>query len=360
VTLSNERLEEVLDQAYLLARSEDPLPPIWLARAEQLKESPSVTLIAAVGAALLAKATDARVDSFVIQKREGSAGAYSLRKPASVLGLKRRAYGYDIGSSSDRDPINAGTLISSKRWDVALERITPSHKPFFQVILGWLADLNGLSEPEAIAGLAAFIRVRRKVASGAAAELVPRRLSTAPHLLDLVEALEAFSSANSERGARGMALLAAAFRAAGLEADIPSRNDPRHIDIPIKLDGQLFIGSEVKQQPTHEVTADTLAHDCAEAGVSWAVLAVLPPGSLEQFDVSAVIRRAEDEHSVVLRVHSTVRQVLHEASMTGRVTLEDFCAALPRAYADALRDIRADDGAIETWAAISGRWTDHR
>ena len=45
-------------------------------------------------------------NTVVIQKREGSAGAFSLRGPASVLGLNRHAYGYDIGSSSDRDPIS--------------------------------------------------------------------------------------------------------------------------------------------------------------------------------------------------------------------------------------------------------------
>jgi len=269
ITLNSERLAAVLDEAYLLATSDKPLPPVWLERSEQLAESPSVAFVAAFGAALLAKATDARVNSMVIQSKEGSEGAYSLRRAATQLAQERRRYGYDIGSSSDRDPINASTWISSRRWDVALNRITPPHKPFFQVILGWLADLNELSEKEAAEALAAFIRVRREVAHGAAAEQVPLRVGTVPRLEDLVEVLEAFSSADSEGGARGMALLAAAFRAAGLEAELPSRNDPRRIDVPIKLDGKLLIGSEVKQQPTREVTADTLARDCVDAGCLW-------------------------------------------------------------------------------------------
>ena len=357
VTLNSERLDAVLEQAYLLAMSDSPLPLKWIERAERLRESPSVAFIAAFGAALLAKAADARVDSMTIKQGEGSAGAYSLRRAATKLGQERRRYGYDIGSSSDRDPINASTFISSKRWDVALDRITPSHKPFFQVILGWLADLNDLSESKAGEALAAFIRVRREVAHGAAAEEVPSVLDEAPRMSDLIEVLEAFSSADTEGGARGMALLAAAFRAAGFEAEVPSRNDPRRIDIPIKLGGKLVIGSEVKQQATREVTADTLARDCAEVEVSWAVLVVLPPGSLEQFDVLGAIWRAEEEHGVILRVLTTVRQVLHEASLIGQVTLIDFCAALPRAYADALRDIRANDAAIDAWVAISTRWT---
>jgi SacI restriction endonuclease len=356
VTLSGQKLEDSLDRAFLLATSDEDLSAVWIGRAQRLSESPSVAFIAAVGAALLAKASDSRVDSFVIQAREGSAGAYSLRRAATALAQKRHVYGYDIGSSSDRDPINHGTLVSSKRWDVALERITPPHKPFFQVILGWLADINPMSEEEATEALAAFIRVRRQVAPGAAAELVPLELAVAPKLGDLIEALEAFSSADTEGGARGMALVAAACRAAGYEVGVPSRNDPRRIDLPIKAGGRLLIASEVKQQPTYDATADTLARDAADAGVNRALLAVLPPGALIRFDIPAVIRRAEHDHGVVLRILDSVRAVLHEAVMASALPLDDFCSGMPRAYADALRDIRAEDAAIETWAAVSERW----
>jgi len=356
IRLKGESLDATLERAFLLAASDQVLPKKWLDRAERLSQSPSVSLIAAFGAALLAKATDARVDSFVIKAQDGSPGAYSLRGPARKLAMERRRYGFDIGSTSDHDPINASTLLTSKRWDQALGRITGSHKPFFQLILRWLGELNDLSESEATEALAAFIRVRRRVAPGAAAERVPLGFAKTPALSDLIETLESFCSADSEGGARGMALVAAAFRAAGYEAGAPKRNDPRRIDVPIKLEGKLVMGSEVKQQATGEAVADTLARDCAAAGVSWAVLAVLPPGGLEHFDIPAAVGRAEHEHGVVLRVLINVRQVLHEASVAGLVSLDAFCDALPRAFANALREIRADDATVETWAAISARW----
>src|SRR5438067_3861380 len=179
-------MEETLEQAYLLASSNSTLPSKWLQRAERLADSPSVAFVAAVGSILLAKATDPRIDAFVIQEREGSAGAFSLRGPAKVLGLKRRVYGYDIGSTSDRDPINHGTLIGSTRWDVALQRITAAHKPFFQVILQWLPDINSLDEQQALQALAAYIRVRQAVAPGAALSQLPATLATVPALTDLV------------------------------------------------------------------------------------------------------------------------------------------------------------------------------
>jgi hypothetical protein len=356
VTLRTTEMEETLERAYLLGSGTAPLPDLWVKRAERLVESPSVAFIAAVGAVLLAKATDSRVDAFVIQEQEGSAGAFSLRGPAKVLGLKRRAYGFDIGSSSDRDPINHGTLIGSVRWDVALQRITPAHKPFFQVILQWLADINSLDEEQALKALAAYIRVRQRVSPGASLRQLAPTLSEAPPLTEIVETLEGFVSADPEGGARGMALAAAAFRSAGLEASLPSRNDPRRIDIPIKRDRRLVIACEVKQEATTEAVADTLAADTSSFLAGRALLAVLRPGLLVHVNQAAVVERAEREHGVVLRITVGVRQLLHEALLAGSSEVDPFCAALPRLFGEALREIRAHESSINTWVAIASRW----
>ena len=356
VTLRPDDLGQTLERAYLLAIGDRELPAVWITRSEQLRESPSVAFIAAVGAVLLAKATDDEIDAFVIQAQEGGAGAFNLRAAATALGSKRRAFGYDIGSSSDRDPINHGTLVGSTRWDVALDRIRADHKPFFQLILTWLADVNRMTSGEATEALAAYIRVRRAVAPGTAVSQVPAQLANAPTLTSLVEVIDGFVGADPEGGARGMALVAAAYRMAGFEAVLPSRNDPRRIDIAIKRDGVLVIGSEVKQVDTTEATADTLAQDVAESHVRRGLLAVLRPGALVDFDRTAVVRRAEKEHQVVLRVTFGTRELLHEALSAGTVDVVEFCAGLPRAFAEALRDIRAADETIETWAAITSRW----
>ena len=175
-------------------------------------------------------------------------------------------------------------------------------------------------------------------------------------LPDLIGVLDGFVGADPEGGARGMALVAAAYRASGFEAVLPSRNDPRRIDIAIKRDGAVVIGAEVKQVDTSEATADTLAADAADAGASRALLAVLRPGNLVDFDRTAVIRRAEKDHAVVLRVAHGSRELIHEALVTSTTGLTDFCAALPRLFAEALRDIRVSEQTIETWAAIASRW----
>jgi hypothetical protein len=349
-------MEQTLEDAYLLATSNAPLPDRWIRRAERLAQSPSVGFVAAVGSALLAKATNPNIDAFVIQEQEGSAGAFSLRGPAKVLGNKRRSYGFDIGSSSTQDPINHGTLIGSLRWDVALQRITPAHKPFFEVILQWLADINSLGKQQALEALAAYIRVRRRVVAGASLSTLSPFVE-APPLSELVDALEGFVTADPEGGARGMALVAAAFRSAGLEAGLPSRNDPRRIDIPIKHNGRLFIACEVKQEPTTEAVADTLAEEGDSFVAGRALLVVLRPGVLVQFNTSAVIDRAERRHGVVLRIADGVREVLHEALIAGPNEIGVFCTSLPRVFGEALREIRARESSIDTWVAIASRWT---
>jgi hypothetical protein len=356
ITLRADDLAQTLERAYVLAIGKRELPAVWLERAELLAESPSVAFIAAVGAVLLAKATNPAIDVFVIQAREGSAGAFNLRAAATALSAKKRSFGYDIGSSSDRDPINHGTLVGSTRWDVALHRIREDHRSFFQLILTWLVDVSRMSEEQATEALAAYLRVRRAVEAEASKRWLPSALANVPALPDLIDVLDGFV-VDSEGGARGMALVAAAYRAAGFEASLPSRNDPRRIDIPVKRGGTMVIGAEVKQVDTNEGAADTLAADAARAGVSRALLALLRPGMLVDFDRTGVIRRAEKECNVVLRVVSGARELIHEAFSAGDVGLYELSAALPLLFGDALREIRVTTQALDTWAAIAKRWT---
>lgn len=356
VTLHADELADALERAYVQAIGKQKLSATWLERAERLGESPSVAFIAATGAVLLAKATNPAIDAFVIQAQEGSAGAFNLRAAATALAAKKRSFGYDIGSSSDRDPINHGTLVGSTRWDVALARIREDHKPFFSLILTWLHDINRMGQDDATEALAAFIRVRRAAAPGAAVSRVPQPVPKTPPLTGLIGALDGFVGADPEGGARGMALVAAAHRAAGFQTVLPSRNDPRRIDVAIKRNGATVIAAEVKQVETAEGIADTLAKDAADADVSRALLTVLRPGVLVSFDRTAVIARAEQSFGAVLRVTDGVRELLHEAFSAGDADLGDFCASLPHAFAEALCDIRVAERAIETWAAIASRW----
>lgn len=224
------------------------------------------------------------------------------------------------------------------------------------MILTWLGDLNKVDREEALKALAAYLRVRMKAAESEAVERVPAVANKAPSLSGLIEVLEGFVSSDPEGGARGMAAVAAVFKAVGFDPDIPSRNDPRPIDIPVKRDGRMVIGVEVKQVETGEATAQTLVEQVATTQAQVALLAVLRPGRIENFSRSRVVQAAEKEHGVVLRVADGVREVVHEALAHGMIEVSRFCATLPRAFAEALREINAAEESIETWASISSRW----
>lgn len=356
ITLSTEALNRTLEKAYVLAIGSDELPESWTVRAIELDNSPSVAAIAAFGAALLAKATDERVDAFAIQAKDGSPGSFNLRAPATVLAQRKNDYGIDIGSSSDRDPINAGTFVSSTNWRYAHDRIRDDHKPFFKLILTWLKELNDLNRDQALLALAAYLRARSlaRIRSGAAA--LPDSIPGVPNLESLVDALDGFSAAHPEGGATGMAIVAAVYRAAGLNSSLPSRNDPRPIDIRISRGEELLVASEVKQVPIGELVAQSLAADAAAANAPVALLAVLRPGELESFDRNTVAREAAHVHGVIFRTTVGARELMHEAILTGTNSVEEFRERLPRLVADALVEARVSTSASEAWAALAGSW----
>lgn len=118
----------------------------------------------------------------------------------------------------------------------------------------------------------------------------------------------------------------------------------------------MLIACEVKQVDTSEATADTLAQDAVDAGVSRALLAVLPPGVLVDFDRTSVIRRVEKDWNVVMRIVRGTRELLHEVLVSSDVGPNDLCVALPRLFAEALQDIRASTGTSDAWAALASRW----
>jgi hypothetical protein len=69
-----------------------------------------------------------------------------------------------------------------------------------------------------------------------------------------------------------------------------------------------------------------------------------------------VIRRAERDQNVVLRVVQGTRELLHEALSAGEVGLDGFRKSLPRVFAEALQEIRVTEQTLATWAAIASRW----
>src|ERR1700689_773607 len=89
IPMRPEALLLTLDRAIERARSQEKLPAVWLQRVERLGElaaprASGKTYIAALGGALLAKATDPAVDSLTQDEAAGPRG-YSLRTATEFL-----------------------------------------------------------------------------------------------------------------------------------------------------------------------------------------------------------------------------------------------------------------------------------
>lgn len=354
IELKQSQLQAALEKAYLRANSKAQLPDVWVDRARRLDDCPSGAAIAAFGAVLLARATDDRVDPMVVQAQEGSAGAFSLRSAASVLATNRRDYGFDIGSRSDRDPINAKTWINSQRWNDVLRRVRADHRPWIQTIIKWLPEVAKMDSESASEALAAFIRVRSvepqptKSRSDQPAQLT---------LSELVEAIDAFLITHVNSGATGLAVVAAIYKAAGFEPKIRTTTDPMRLDVKVLLNGALFIGCEVKQLPVDEATVRSLGEDVSAAGVERGHLAILPPGNIGSVDRVGVLTAVQIETQVMARITLGVAELLSEVFAAGRSDLQDVVAETPGLITAFLDEAGATADTIEAWTAIANRWT---
>jgi hypothetical protein len=118
VGITLDRREMALQLERAVRYAEDPhqvLPVEWVERTEHMAGCPSRTYVAALGVALLAKATDERVDALTV-KRKVSANAYSMRGAAAVLAGNAALYGYHLGVTGP-EPLNNQPWFHGERID---------------------------------------------------------------------------------------------------------------------------------------------------------------------------------------------------------------------------------------------------
>ena len=275
--------------------AEDPhqvLPVEWVERTEHMAGCPSRTYVAALGVALLARATDERIDALTI-KRKVSANAYSMRGAATVLAGNASLYGYHLGVTGP-EPLNNQPWFHGERIDQF--RIEDKEvEPFQNNLVRYLRELNGYGSPRALMALAAFVRVRQKFAAQLGAAQSNLEAAGLPGFSRLVGIAEEFIRSNPEGGRRGQALVAAVLDLAHDEVHLSGIHDPRPRDVAVLRGGEDLLFVEVKQKPVDADTADHLAREAKEASVDKALLVALAPDQ-EPLDRESV-RRSADAHT---------------------------------------------------------------
>lgn len=349
----------MLDEALALARSSAELPAVWLSRVERLGEligaggagasGQGKTYVAALGGALLAKATDPQVNSLAQDEAAGPRG-YSLRRAAEFL-AERNDGRYHLGAQG-RWPLNNSPFRGGPVRIDEFTKISGRAKPAFEVFLDCLRDLNRLDHADAMQALAAFLRVRIKVQGAeTAAARSARAISGAVPLEDLAGIVDRFVREDPEGGRRAQALVAATLDCAFAEVSLQPINSPHPGDVRVARAGELVLPVEVKQLPVGDAVALELAREAAGLDADLALLVVIADRH-SPLDRERVQLEALRDHGVLLAVCEGTLELIASVAVLSATPAAKIEAELPGAFAARMREQEVSAEGQRAWQKL--------
>jgi hypothetical protein len=351
ITLPAKKLAEVLNRAVMTAESDVEVPDIWLRRTQRIAECPSKTYIAALGTALLAKATDPRVDALAIKSKAGP-NAYSMRGVAKVLVEKGRIYGYHLGRTGP-EPLNNQPWFGSDRVD-RIENLRSDVMPYHRDMIRYLSEINTASTDEAFDALAAFLRLRLEFAEAERKAAASVAVESSEDFAALIEALSVFLNDDPEGGRRGQALVAALLDIAHEDVYLAPINDPTGLDVSVSDEGRLLLGFEVKQKPVTEATALRLAEHVRHSEADKAILVALAANQ-RPLDRTSIHREALAQYRVLIGVWEGLPELVASIALQAPLSAAEFAAEVPMAYLSRMQQHEVSPEGQQYWADLSRR-----
>jgi hypothetical protein len=353
VKVSRRRLREALERSVAVADRGKELPVIWVQRTEHIGESPSKTMIAVLGNALLARATlGALVDPRSIKARSGPRG-FSARGTVSVLVAGARDFGYDLGVNKP-EPLNNQPWFHAERVDeISPEEVRAPSRTYLRTLKAYLKDIDSISAEEAECALAAFIDSRRQVADRrriAASEDLRAATLSLPRLARIGQS---FIDDDAEAGRRGQALVAAALQCVLPRVELGGIHDPDPFDVIAfrkKADSIPSPVVQVKQKVVGEEAAIDLAEAAMRHGSTTALLAAIAKGQPPLDD--RAIAASTEELGVILLTVTSVVELLSALAVFSSRSPEEIVERLPSVYEAKLREIGVDEDAIVYWEEL--------
>lgn len=338
-----------LDRANKLARSGEDLPADWLHRVERIEECPSKTYVAALGAALLAKATDARVHSLARAAAAGPDG-YSIRSVGEFMASQASRYGFHLGATGPWPLNNSPFYRNAERID-RFTNIRADAKPYHEDFVRYLQDLNRLPEDDALLGLAAFLRRRIAHADALAEESAAVASIRGGAYAEVVQLATLFCTEDPEGGKRGQALVAAVLDCANDSVDLKRINNPRPLDVRVLEDDRIVLGAEVKQLAVRE---DAGLHVAAEASGLGCDKALLVAIAVDQppLDREGLRQRALEAHGVLVQVVETVPELFAAITLFAPVSASEVAKLFPSAYAKRMQEHEVSGAGRQRWSAL--------
>ncbi|MGC4764738.1 restriction endonuclease, SacI family [Micromonospora sp. DT46] len=342
--------ERRLIEAVEISRSARRLPQEWLDAAAIIGRSKRKTDSVVLGCALLAKAYSSQIDPYVVRHGVTERG-YKMRSLAEyVLAPCGEKYGFDIGSGSP-NPLNGNTWIRIK----TLADITPPReKSSLERLIATVRAADALSEEEALYALAAWVRERTRIVESRRAVKVQR---VGVELGAFMQGCRTFVHERPERGARGQALVAAAFSLVWDNVRTGKITDPsRHWpgDVHAFEDGLEvpIMAAEVKQRPAKASEARQFLNKCLEGGIDYVVYAALDrnQGALDlnsPTDIAA-------QNDAVFRWIQGVDEVVLTALAWSGMLLEDALREFASGMVQRLGEVELSDTTQLRWAELVG------
>jgi len=349
ITISLVAARERLEEAFEWASSGRPVPETWTQFAEQTFQMASKTYTPALGTVLLARATDARADPLSIKTEYGPT-TYSLRTLGhEVLVPAARRLGFSIRNTG-REPLNNQPFFRYDHMSV-IERVRS--KPEHDRFVSGLAQIGSADRDEALAALAAFLRVAIGVAQKLDDYTIAEGALTVQRVM---AAVETFLGAGVDRPRRTQALVAAAFDVT--HDDVRSRkiNDPSRDypgDIQAFEDDEPILTAEVRAKSVRPTEVEGFVSACRLAGIQRAFMIVLWPAH-PVLPVKILRKNALGEAGVLLTVIENAEDLLLDvfgwSDIPLPVALRTFaCSVLTR-----LREIEATEQSLAHWTALLG------
>lgn len=354
IRLSKDKAHNTLVRAHMLAA--DPtveLPEHWTDVTRQIGDSPSRTLVAGLGSALLAKATDDRVDPLSI-KAAYSDRAFSLRTLChGVLVPHSREADppYHLGVTG-REPLNNQPYFRYDHIDL-VDRVARSALPYLAILKRELRRADGMNSAQACEALAAFLReriseqeARRKTETREMVEV--RQLST------LRQALTVFLSEDQpERPSRLQAgvtgiVACVSDQMPGIQRlNDPSRRAPGDVHVPAS---DPHFAAEVRGKPVPQHEAEAFVRSCARSGIGISWLVVLYHGH-KPLDRSSLLDVGL-EVDVLPVVLESVEELLTASIAVPSQPLATVLAQVGPAVTKALRSAEVSEQTVDAWERL--------
>lgn len=357
IIIDNLAALNVLREEERLARMGKGIDKDWAERVKSLRQScegKSKTMIAMLGTALLAKATDLRADVFALKSSAGTEGAYSARRLCKdVLAANAPALNIDLGVTG-REPLNNQPFFGKMRVAKGMN-VHRASQPRLDELIAHLEVAGKLPTKEAARiALRSFLYVQKRT----------RKIHPVGDMDGDVLSPEQctmhigmFVAQDSESGNRAQAVTAGILEVLAPNKVMvsrihdPDRRFPGDVVICNGETDEIEKSFEVRDKPVSLADIQHAVQKGVKCGVHRiGILAIA--AKQEALPVEEACRWAWDEHRAVLEVFTSWESFFQGVAFWSSCTTSHLPGQAFRTVAQYLDKLEVSPEGIDLWMSV--------